>query len=49
VPPAELVFLDDVAANVQAARDAGWQALQFFDAAQCEVDLEQAGLWPVGA
>jgi putative hydrolase of the HAD superfamily len=49
VPPAELVFLDDVAANVQAARDAGWRALQFVDAVQCEAELQQAGLWPVGA
>lgn len=49
VPPGELVFLDDVATNVEAAREAGWQALQFVDAGQCEAELKQAGLWPGGA
>jgi len=30
--------------NVQAARSAGWQALQFRDAAQCEAELVRRGL-----
>jgi putative hydrolase of the HAD superfamily len=38
--PAETVFIDDLAANVTAARDAGLAAIQFEDAAQCERDLE---------
>jgi len=46
VPPAELLFLDDHAPNVAAARAAGWQALAFSDAAQCERDLRHAGWWP---
>jgi putative hydrolase of the HAD superfamily len=46
VPPADLVFLDDVAANVDAARAAGWQALQFVDAAQAEGQLCDQGWWP---
>jgi putative hydrolase of the HAD superfamily len=37
--PAELLFIDDVAGNVYAARAAGWQALQFVDAADCEAQL----------
>ncbi len=46
LPPAELVFIDDVPANVAAAQAAGWQALLFTDAAQCARDLKLAGLWP---
>lgn len=46
VPPAQLLFLDDHAPNVAAARAAGWQALAFSDATQCERDLRQAGWWP---
>jgi len=46
LPPAELLFFDDHAPNVAAARAAGWQALQFHDATQCERDLRQAGWWP---
>jgi putative hydrolase of the HAD superfamily len=42
--PADLLFIDDVADNVLAARDAGWQALQFIDAAHCEAQL-RAGGW----
>jgi len=43
VPAAELVFIDDVAGNVQAARGAGWNALQFVDAAHCERQLRERG------
>jgi len=46
VAPAELVFFDDVPANVVAAQAAGWQAFVFINAAQCERDIRQAGLWP---
>jgi putative hydrolase of the HAD superfamily len=46
LPPAELVFFDDVPANVAAAQAAGWQGMHFTDAAQCERDLRRAGLWP---
>ena len=42
--PAATLFIDDVAPNVAAARDAGWQALQFIDAAQCERELLKRGL-----
>ena len=49
VPPHTLLFLDDHAPNVDAARAAGWQALVFHDAAQCERDLRRAGWWPAAA
>lgn len=42
-PPASLVFIDDVPANVQAARAAGWQALHFRDATTCEIELRENG------
>ncbi|MDT7837551.1 HAD family hydrolase [Aquabacterium sp. OR-4] len=45
VPAETLLFLDDHAPNVQAARQAGWQALLFTDAAQAERDLRAAGWW----
>ena len=48
VAPGELVFFDDVPVNVAAAQAAGWQAMLFTDAAQCERDIRQAGLWPAG-
>lgn len=41
--PQELLFIDDVAVNVQAARDAGWQALHFVDAAGIEAQLRDRG------
>lgn len=47
VAPTELVFFDDLPANVAAAQAAGWQAFVFTDAAQCERDIRQTGLWPV--
>lgn len=45
-PPAELLLIDDNPANVAAARRAGWQALRFEDAAQCESELRRLGLAP---
>jgi putative hydrolase of the HAD superfamily len=44
--PAQLVFLDDQPANVQAARAAGWQALLFTDAPSCEQEIRRRGFWP---
>ena len=37
--PAELLFIDDVADNVDAARALGWQALHYRGAADCEASL----------
>lgn len=42
--PAELLFIDDISANVDAARRAGWQALQFVDPAQCADELQARAL-----
>jgi putative hydrolase of the HAD superfamily len=47
--PDELLFLDDHPDNVQAARAAGWRALQFSDAARCEAELRVQGWWPAAA
>jgi putative hydrolase of the HAD superfamily len=41
-----LVLLDDIAANVDAARAIGWKALQFTDALSCEQALRANGWWP---
>ena len=48
VAPDQLVFLDDHAPNVLAARALGWNALQFSDAAQAALDLRQAGWLGLG-
>lgn len=37
--PANTLFIDDVAHNVEAARAAGWQALQFISPQQCRAAL----------
>lgn len=39
VPPAELLFIDDIEHNVQAARSLGWQGLHFTGAADCAAAL----------
>ncbi|MEP7100383.1 MAG: HAD family phosphatase [Burkholderiales bacterium] len=44
IDPADTLFIDDVPHNAEAARAAGWQALHFKDAAQCEAELAQRGL-----
>ena len=42
-PPSELVFLDDVPENVEAARALGWNALHFTDAVRAEDELRAHG------
>lgn len=42
-PVDELVFMDDHAPNVEAARALGWRALQFHDAVQAEAEVQAAG------
>jgi putative hydrolase of the HAD superfamily len=42
--PARLLFIDDVLANVHAARAAGWNAERFEDAAQCRAVLARYGI-----
>ncbi|OYU98631.1 MAG: haloacid dehalogenase [Burkholderiales bacterium PBB5] len=43
LPPQDLLFFDDVPANVAAARAAGWQAEVFTDAQQAGADLRARG------
>ncbi len=40
VPPGEVVFLDDLEANVAAAREAGMRAVRFQSTAQAITDME---------
>ncbi|MCB2136184.1 MAG: HAD family phosphatase [Rhodobacteraceae bacterium] len=42
--PETCLFIDDSAKNVDGARAAGWQAVQFTDAAALRADLEGRGL-----
>jgi len=42
--PQRLLFIDDVIANVLAAREAGWNAERFEDAAQCRAVLASYGV-----
>jgi len=44
IEPADTLFIDDVARNVEAARAAGWRALQFLGPAQCAQALRDEGL-----
>ena len=37
--PAQLLFLDDHLPNIVAAREAGWQAIHFVNAAQAEAEV----------
>jgi len=39
VPASECIFLDDRAANVEAARAQGWRGIVFIDAAQAQNEL----------
>ena len=40
LPPEELCFIDDVEANCEGARQAGWKAIRFEDNAQVERDFK---------
>jgi 2-haloacid dehalogenase len=42
--PARTIFIDDSAANVEGAQAAGWQAVQFTDAATLRRDLGAYGI-----
>jgi putative hydrolase of the HAD superfamily len=42
--PAQILFIDDHAPNIDAARAAGWQAILFTSPAQCEAELSARGL-----
>ena len=42
--PAATLFFDDIAANVAAARRAGWNAEQFIDAAKMRAELHRHGI-----
>ena len=42
--PGELLFIDDFALNVKAARALGWQALHFLSAEQLEAELSSRRL-----
>lgn len=42
--PAKSLFIDDSAANVEGAKAAGWQAVQFTDADQLRRDLASFGI-----
>jgi HAD superfamily hydrolase (TIGR01509 family) len=42
--PARTLFIDDMPANVEAARKAGWQAVRFIDAEILKQDLEGFGI-----
>ncbi|MCO5731019.1 HAD family phosphatase [Rhizobium sp. SSA_523] len=41
--PSRTLFIDDTAANVEGARKAGWQTVQFFDAARLRADFADYG------
>jgi putative hydrolase of the HAD superfamily len=41
--PADLLFLDDHWPNIVAAREAGWQAIHFVDAAQAQAEARALG------
>lgn len=42
--PAACLFIDDVTVNVEGARAAGWQAVQFLGADKLRVDLKDLGV-----
>ncbi|MGF9693097.1 HAD family phosphatase [Rhizobium sp. 0TCS1.26] len=42
--PSKTLFIDDSAPNVDGARTAGWQAVQFIDAATLKADLAGFGI-----
>jgi HAD superfamily hydrolase (TIGR01509 family) len=44
LPPGEILFIDDTAANVEAARARGWDAILFASNAALASDLAARGL-----
>ena len=44
--PSATIFIDDSAANVAGAKQAGWQAVLFQNAKTLEADLERLGITP---
>ena len=44
IEPRDTLFTDDMMRNVEAARHAGWQAVQFIDLAECEAELARRAL-----
>ncbi len=44
LPPAQIVFIDDLKHNVQAATARGWQGIQYESAAQVQAQLQAQGL-----
>ncbi|MCX8996404.1 HAD family phosphatase [Rhizobiaceae bacterium BDR2-2] len=42
--PENTLFIDDVAANVEGARSAGWQAIRFTGAEKLKADLSAVGI-----
>ena len=46
IDPAAALFIDDSAANVAGAKQAGWQAVLFQNAKTLEADLERLGIAP---
>jgi putative hydrolase of the HAD superfamily len=46
IEPALTVFIDDNVHNIKTARDLGWRAVQFVDAAQCQAELAERGWLP---
>jgi putative hydrolase of the HAD superfamily len=40
----DTLFIDDLASNVEAARQAGWHALHFCSPQQCEAELARLGM-----
>ena len=41
--PADTLFIDDHAGNVEAARTRGWQTVRFVDAVQCRAEVRALG------
>ena len=44
VKPSEILFFDDLSINILGAKAAGFDAVQFFDAAQAEEELKARGI-----
>ena len=42
--PSATLFIDDSPANVEGARNAGWQAVHFTDAVKLLRDLQEYGI-----